>query len=142
MSAGRTSTEISRSTPPTTVTWATPLMPRRARVIPGSAIRVISAGVIRSEASTRETIGRSLGSNLRSTGSSISVGRSLRMPETASRTSCTAWSGSLPKTNCTVMVAKPSSEVERISSIPERAPKASSMRSTTSCSTWPGEAPG
>ncbi len=89
-----------------------------------------------------ETIGRSSGSNLRSTGSFISAGRSLRIPEMASRTSCAAWSGSLPKTNWTVMVAKPSSEVERISSIPERPLNASSIRSTTSCSTCDGEAPG
>ncbi len=142
MSAGRTSTEISRSTPPTTVTWATPLIARRARVIPGSASRVSSGVESVSEASTSETIGRSLGSNLRSTGSFISAGRSLRMPEMASRTSCVAWSGSLLKTNCTMIVAKPSREVERISSIPESEPNASSIRSTTSCSTCDGEAPG
>ncbi len=142
MSPGRTLTVISRSTPPCTVTWATPLIPRRERVMPGSASRV-SSGVSRvSEARTSETMGKSSGSNLRRMGSSISAGRSARMLEMASRTSWDAWSGSLLKTNCTVMVAKPSSEVERISSTPERAPKASSRRSTTSCSTWDGEAPG
>ena len=142
MSPGRTSIEISRLAPPTTVTCETPLIPRSERVMPGSASRVISGGDMRSEASTSETIGWSSGSNLRSTGSSISGGRSLRIPEMASRTSWVAWSGSLLKTNCTTMVAKPSSEVELILSIPERPLKASSMRSTTSCSTWVGEAPG
>ena len=64
------------------------------------------------------------------------------MPEMASRTSCVAWSGSFSKTNWMMIWAKPSREVEVIWSTPDRAVKASSMGSTTSRSTWEGEAPG
>ena len=73
---------------------ATPVMPRSRRVMPGSAMRVSSAPVRPGDDSVSETIGRSAGSNCVRIGSSISVGRSLRMPEILSRISCVATRGS------------------------------------------------
>ena len=59
----------------------------------GSASRVNSAPVRPGDDSVSETIGRSAGSNRVRIGSSISGGRSLRMPEISSRISCVASAG-------------------------------------------------
>ena len=87
---GCTSTVISRLMPPTTLTWATPGIARSARATPGSASRLsVVAGTV-AEVSVIVTTGASEGSNRVSTGSSISVGRSARLVEMASRISCEA----------------------------------------------------
>src|SRR5689334_20500674 len=92
--AGWSSTVISRSIPPTTLTCATPPIARSDRVTPGSAKRVsVAAGTV-SDVSVSVTTGSSEGSNRVNTGSFISVGRSSRLVEMASRMSCEAcWIG-------------------------------------------------
>ncbi len=140
--SGRSSTVSSRSSAPTTFTCATPPMPRSSRVRPGSAMRLSSGASIRAEESARETIGRSLGSKRVRIGSSISRGRSPRIPEIASRMSCVACCRSLSKSKMTMIDAKLSSACELMSSTPEMLEIASSMGSTISRSTPSGEAPG
>ena len=75
-------------------------------------------------------------------GSSISGGRSLRMPEISSRISCVACCGSFSKTNSTMMLPKLSSELDRIRSTPLMPEITSSIGSMTSRSTTSGDAPG
>ena len=87
---GSTSTVSSRSTLPKICTSATPGIARSSRVIPGSASRVSSAGDSTVDEIAIETIGRSVSLNFWMIGSFISVGRSARIAEIASRMSCDA----------------------------------------------------
>src|ERR1051326_3810074 len=75
-------------------------------------------------------------------GSRISCGSCDRTAEIASRMSCVAWSTGLLKTNCTMIWANPSVDVELILSMPLMPEILSSSRVTTSRSTTSGEAPG
>ena len=145
MSAGRISTVSSRSSPPTTLTCATPGTVRRSRTIIGSAMRV-SVGRRRSrdEVRARESTDCCEGSNRVSTGSSISVGRSARWVEMASRMSCDASWTSFSKSKNTVNCARPSVALAWVlaQSSPLMEENASSIGSTISRSTVSGEAPG
>jgi hypothetical protein len=87
-------------------------------------------------------IGRSAGSNCVRIGSFISVGNSLRISPILSRISWLANRGSFEKSNSTIMLAKLSSEFDRIRSTPLMPEIASSIGSMTSRSTTSGDAPG
>jgi len=105
---GLSSTVSSRLTAPFTVTSATPPRARSSRVMPGSASRVSAAWSSASDASVSDITGRSVSEKRLSTGSFISGGRSARFSEIASRMSCCAVPRSFSKTNCVMIVAKPS----------------------------------
>jgi hypothetical protein len=144
MSAGRTCTVSSRSSPPTTVTCATPGTVRRSRTIMGSASRVRTAVGTCAEVRASESTDCCEGSNRVRTGSSISVGRSARWVEIASRMSCEASWTSFSKSKKTTNWARPSVALAcvRDQSTPLIVEKASSIGSTISRSTVSGEAPG
>ena len=144
MSAGRISTVSSRSSPPTTLTWATPGTVRRSRTIIGSAMRVRVGVGISADVSASESTDCCEGSNRVSTGSSISVGRSARWVEMASRMSCEASWMSFSKSKNTVNCARPSVALAWVlaQSTPLMEENASSIGSTISRSTVSGEAPG
>ena len=127
---------------PATFTWATPATARSSPPICWSAIWVSCVGVSVVDVSASETMGSASGSKRWMSGSMISVGSCARTAEMASRTSCVAWSTGLSKLNWTMICANPSVDVERTSSSPLMLATRSSMRSTTSRSTWSGEAPG
>src|SRR6185312_4990298 len=112
--------------------------------MPGSAIRVSVAGGMVSDVSVSDTTGISLGSSRLNTGSFISVGRSSRLDEIASRMSCDACWMSLSYSNTTRNCASPSVDVDvvRCQSMPVIDENASSIGSTTSRSTTSGDAPG
>ncbi len=135
IAVGSTSTVISRSTAPATVTSATSLMPRSALVIPGSAICVSCAPVRWSDVSASVTIGKSFGSNRLRIGSSISSGSSLRISEILSRISCSASAGSFPNSNSAMITPKLSSDCESIFLSPLMLEMPSSIGSIRSRST-------
>ena len=139
---GRSSTVSSRSTPPTTVAWATPAMPRSRRTIPGSAISVSAGPDSFGDDSTSETTGRSAGSKRVSTGSSISGGRSLRTALISSRICWVASCRSFSYANWTMNTAKLSSADDWICDTPLMPEMTSSTGSMTSRSTFSGAAPG
>ena len=92
---------------------ATPAMPAQAaRDVGIDHARQLGARQSAGDDSVSETIGWSFGSKRVRIGSSISVGRSLRMLEISSRISCVACCGSFSKTNSTMMLPKPSSEFD------------------------------
>src|SRR6185437_8888552 len=78
----------------------------------GSARIVSSFGLSVLDDSVSDTIGWSAGSNFLMIGSFISTGSLSRIPEIASRTSCAASSVGLEYTNCTMICAKPSVDVD------------------------------
>ena len=135
-------TVSSRSTLPGTSTTATPGIERNSRVMPGSARRVSSPGVSVFDDSANDTIGRSVSLNFLMIGSSISAGRSCRIPEMASRMSCVASASGLSNRNSTNTVAKPSSAVPLTFFTPAMDEMASSTGSRISFSTPSGDAPG
>ena len=76
--------------------------------MPGSARRVNSAGDKTEDEIATETIGRSVSLNLLTIGSFISVGKSARIAEIASRTSCDATFRSLSNRNSIMSIEYPS----------------------------------
>ena len=83
-------------------------MERSSPVISGSTRRVSCAGVSEVDDTASETMGRSVSFSFLITGSSSSVGRSMRIPEMASRISCVASVRSFPNWNSMMMEPKPS----------------------------------
>ena len=117
-------------------------MERNSRVRPGSASRVSSPGVSVFDDSANDTIGRSVSLNFLMIGSFISVGRSARMPEMASRMSWVASESGFSKRNSTITVANPSSAVPVTVFTPLMDEMASSTGSRISFSTPSGDPPG
>ena len=76
------------------------------------------------------------------TGGRTSTGRSMRIAETRSRTSCAADSMSRSSLNVVMTSETPGPDTERSSSMPSTVLIASSMRWETSTSVSSGEAPG
>ena len=133
--AGFRSTIISRFTPPTTSTFATPAIERNSRVTPGSASNVSCGAVSSFDDMASCTTGRSVGLNFCRIGSFISAGRSLRLRLIASRISVVASCMFLPNWKNVTMVAKPSRASPCTLSTPEIPVIASSTRSRISRST-------
>jgi hypothetical protein len=127
---------------PAMFTWATPGTARRSPPIVLSASSVSCEGVSVVDVSASERIGCDDGSKRWTIGSMISAGNWARTAEIASRTSWVASSVGLLNLKMTMTWANPSVDVERSSSSPEIPAMRSSRRSTTSRSTWSGDAPG
>jgi hypothetical protein len=127
---------------PETSTSATPGIERSSRVMPGSASRVSSRGESTVEESASDTMGVSVSLSFRMIGSSISSGRSFRIPEIPSRMSWVASASGLVNWNSIMMLAKPSIALPFTFFTPVMEEMASSTGSRTSFSTVSGEAPG
>ena len=87
-------------------------------------------------------MGRSVSLSFLMIGSSISVGRSFRIPEMASRISCVASGSGFSKMNSIMMTANPSSARPMTFFTPLIDAIASSIGLRISVSTVSGEAPG
>ena len=117
-------------------------MDRSSRVMVGSASRVSSAWLNVTDVKASDTIGRSVSLNFLMIGSFISVGRSARLAEMASRRSCVASARSLENSNSTMIWPKPSYALPFTCFTPLIDAICSSIGSRISFSTPSGDAPG
>ena len=139
---GSSSTRTSRLTPPTRVTPPTPGTPRSARATVSSTNQDRLSASMPVDATVKVSIGIAARSTLETIGSRSSAGRSLRMRDTASRTSSTASCRFFSSRNSAVTTAPPSTTVAPVFLMPCTAATAVSTLRATSVSICAGAAPG
>ena len=139
---GRSSTSISRSSPPTTVTLPTPSTVSMRREIVSFASWVRSRIAQPSPESARLTIGDCRKSNRETTGVSMSSGRLGRKASSFARTSACASETLVFSSNSMKIVETPSTDEDSIRFTPSTGLTASSIFLVTSRSTASGLAPG
>ena len=139
--SGSSTTWICRLRPPTIDTCPTPETFSSAWRISWSAYSVTSR-MGRVDCKARKSTGAASGSSLLISGLLVPSGRSLRIAETCSRTSCAATLTSLSSLKLTTTCETPSVEIERSSSMPLMVLIASSILSESSVATSSGAAPG
>ena len=139
--SGSSTTWICRLRPPTIDTCPTPETFSSASRISWSAYSVTSR-MGRVDCSARKSTGAASGSSLLISGLLVPSGRSFRIVETCSRTSCAATLTSLLSWKLTMTCETPSVETERSSSMPLMVLIASSILSESSVAISSGAAPG
>ena len=139
--ARSTITWISRVASPTRFTAPTPGTFSRRRFTTLSARSVAAAGESPGAFTDTDTMGRAPGSMRWTMGSSISRGRSPRIPATLPRMSCEATWVETSRLKNTTMFDSPSCDVDSTCLMPWTVLIDSSMRFVTSRSTVSGEAP-
>jgi hypothetical protein len=141
MRSGSRSTRISRSTPPTRLTWPTPGTLEISRITFRSTNHDSSVSLRRSEATAKVSTASPTVVAREITGSLASMGRSGRMREMASRTSSMACDMSVPNWNSITVEELPVRTVEVMSSMPTILEIASSTLRVTSVSICVGGTP-
>jgi hypothetical protein len=139
--SGSSTTWTCRLRPPTIETCPTPETFSSASRISWSAYSVTSR-IGRVERKARKSTGAASGSSLLISGLLVPSGRSARIVETCSRTSCAATLTSLSSWKLTMTWETPSVDTERSSSIPLMVLIASSILSDSSVAISSGAAPG